>query len=566
MNKDVIYIEPEDDITDIITKIEKSKEKIVALVPPKKAGVFRSVVNIKLIAKAGSSANKKVVLVTTDPSILKLAAATRLPVTKNLQSAPSVPEVDDIVETESEEEVIETTDKNGEKEVVLEEVETAEGDEGSEDVGAEEENVEEEDAKSGKKGKKKLGKAEKEKKPKKLSDNKVIAWCQKHKKLVIGGGIGLVVLILLLIWAFVIAPAATVTIDIRTTTSNFSENVSFTETLSEENADEGKFYLEQKKLETKQEKRFVATGSKNVGEKASGSVVVIAYFAARGSAKVDAGATFTLGDLTYVADNEVTLSWDGIPSKCENASETVETVFRCRISARVSVTASKPGTKYNIAASSTGWSTSASVVAYSDGAMEGGTDKMITVVQQSDIDEAVQGIKTENEKDGKDALFETIDEGAFIVEASFKQEVGDVVSTPAVGEEVKEGEQATLSVTTTNSVYVIDKTKVEEFITEKAKLAENYKIYSMNDPFVENFMKTDGVYVGKLKTSYVSGPKITENDVVETVRGKGLGSAYHDLKDAFSGISSITIDPSFPWVNTVPNDANRITVVMNIEE
>ena len=34
MNKDVIYIEPEDDITDIIAKIENSKEKIVALVPP----------------------------------------------------------------------------------------------------------------------------------------------------------------------------------------------------------------------------------------------------------------------------------------------------------------------------------------------------------------------------------------------------------------------------------------------------------------------------------------------------------------------------------------------------
>lgn len=27
MNKDVIYIEPEDDITDIINKIESSKEK-----------------------------------------------------------------------------------------------------------------------------------------------------------------------------------------------------------------------------------------------------------------------------------------------------------------------------------------------------------------------------------------------------------------------------------------------------------------------------------------------------------------------------------------------------------
>ena len=55
MNKDVIYIEPEDDITDIITKIENSKEKIVALVPPKKAGVFRSAVNIKLMAEDSSA-------------------------------------------------------------------------------------------------------------------------------------------------------------------------------------------------------------------------------------------------------------------------------------------------------------------------------------------------------------------------------------------------------------------------------------------------------------------------------------------------------------------------------
>ena len=95
MNKDVIYVEPEDDITDIILKIENSKEKIVALVPPKKAGVFRSVVNIKLIAKSGATSNKKVVLVTVDPSIMRLAGAARIPVTKNLQTAPVIPEVTD---------------------------------------------------------------------------------------------------------------------------------------------------------------------------------------------------------------------------------------------------------------------------------------------------------------------------------------------------------------------------------------------------------------------------------------------------------------------------------------
>ena len=107
MNKDVIYIEPEDDITDIISKIETSKSKIVALVPPKKAGVFRSVVNIKLLAKSAASASKTVVLVTTDPSITKLAASIKIPVTKNLQTAPSIPKIEEAPESTTEEDVIE---------------------------------------------------------------------------------------------------------------------------------------------------------------------------------------------------------------------------------------------------------------------------------------------------------------------------------------------------------------------------------------------------------------------------------------------------------------------------
>ena len=59
MNKDVIYIEPEDDITDILANIKDAKNKIIALVPPKKAGVLRSAVNFKLIAKTAAQATKR---------------------------------------------------------------------------------------------------------------------------------------------------------------------------------------------------------------------------------------------------------------------------------------------------------------------------------------------------------------------------------------------------------------------------------------------------------------------------------------------------------------------------
>ena len=95
MNKDVIYIEPEDDITDIISRIKSSKQKVVALVPPKKLGIMRSAVNTKLIARTSKSLEKVAVIITTDPSLIKLSALSGLPVAKSLSSRPSLrPECD----------------------------------------------------------------------------------------------------------------------------------------------------------------------------------------------------------------------------------------------------------------------------------------------------------------------------------------------------------------------------------------------------------------------------------------------------------------------------------------
>lgn len=58
MNKDVIYIDVEDDITAIIGKVKDSSEKIVALVPPKRIGVLQSAVNLRLISRAASQNGK----------------------------------------------------------------------------------------------------------------------------------------------------------------------------------------------------------------------------------------------------------------------------------------------------------------------------------------------------------------------------------------------------------------------------------------------------------------------------------------------------------------------------
>ena len=599
MNKDVIYIEPEEDITDIIAKIEGSKSKIVALVPPKKAGVFRSIVNIKLITKSAAGAGKTAVIVTTDPSIIKLAAATKMPVTKDLKTAPEIPESDEEI---SESETVDVDDEaEDEKESSKEEEDSEEkpekkkapekADEDDADDDADEANEgEDSDEETEEKAEKtedkkpadvKEAKKDDKKEPKKTtgklanSSNPVLRWIGTHKKADAAILVGLVGLIIFAIWAFAIAPAVTITLKLETTTGNFSENISFTQNLAEEKIPEGKFYIEEKKQESKAEVEFEATGTKNVGEKASGKIKVTHYFPIEGeggTVTIGNGATFTNSGLVYTVTNGANISWDGdvtaAQKDCENYATAGWKNSGCAVSTTVTVAATESGTKYNISSTSSGWSSSVGGLnVITNEAMTGGTDKTVTVVQQSDIDKAVASVNTESESDNKKKLIDSLEEGQFPIESSFKQSVSDPASTPAVNEEVEEGKKAKLTVTTTATIFVIDETKLKEFITEKAKLPNGYKIYEMNDPFVENFTKTvDAGFIGKLKTSYVAGSTITENEVVETVKGKGIGTAKRDLSDNFNGIKTITIDTSVPWVTSVPGNTEKITVKIDVEE
>ena len=561
MNKDVIYIEPEDDITDIITKIEKSKEKIVALVPPKKAGVFRSVVNIKLIAKVGVTSEKTIVLVTTDPSIIKLAAAAKILVTKNLQTPPAIPTAETGIEDLATEEMIDdqdTEEEDEEEEEKKEKKPTAEEYSDEEDIPEKPNNKKEKASKKDKKAEKAA----------KKTGNPIVDWIKTHKKLAIFGGVGVVALIIFMVWAFAIAPAATVTVGIETKNENFAENVTFTTNVEDENAPEGKFYMQEKKIESKQEVKFEATGKKNNGEKASGSVVVVARINYEGGTKVvSTGDKFTISGLTFIADNSVTMSYNGDESVCSNIDENTPIgkvrAEGCVIYAKVKVTASEPGTKYNISPAENGWSTTADVSVYSDSPMAGGTDDIVTIVEQVDIEKAKDQMKSSNEDEVKEKLLDSIGDEMMPIESSFTQDTANAVATPAAGEEVKNGQQPTLTATTTASIFVIDKVKMEEFIKEKAKLGDDQKVYEIKDPYIENFVKGDSGYAGRLKTSYAVGPKVTENDIVEMIKGKGIGDAQHDLKN-INGVTSVSIDTSYPWVGAIPNDTNKITV--NIEK
>ena len=243
MNKDVIYIEPEDDITDIISKLRGSKAKVVALVPPKRIGVLRSAVNTKLIFNAAKSAEKAVVIVTTDSALIKLSAAAGIPVAKNLSSRPKMPS--------------EITEEDERPAKVIEEI-------------IDEESLNDKSPKVEDSKKPKEEKASKEKpdnkadkkaaKEKAKEDRKNLPFLKRNKKWIIIGSAGFVLLVLLGFWAFVIAPAATINVQIRTTSNNFSEAVSFTTNVGSASVKDGEFYLETKEYKQENAVNFEATG------------------------------------------------------------------------------------------------------------------------------------------------------------------------------------------------------------------------------------------------------------------------------------------------------------------
>lgn len=94
--KDTIYVDIDDDITGIIDKVAGSKNKIVALVLPKRATTLQSIVNMKLLKRSGDTHKKKLVLITSEAGLLPLAGAVKLHVAKTLQSKPTIPAAPDV--------------------------------------------------------------------------------------------------------------------------------------------------------------------------------------------------------------------------------------------------------------------------------------------------------------------------------------------------------------------------------------------------------------------------------------------------------------------------------------
>ena len=570
MNKDTFYIEPEDDITDIINHIKASKQKIIALVPPKKLNVLRSSINLKLIARTAKMHDKAIVVVTTDPTLMKMAALSSLPFAKNLSSRPTLPS--EFNEADLEYPV--KTKKSG----LNEEIEINEKAAPASSVSRV--RTTNEDAANRANTTSNLAKnstmnLDSEEVAKNSDDEdsdnqpKKILTLDSLKNRIIIGVVAAVLLIGSFIWAFILAPAAKISVKIKTIAENFSENVSFVTDAKQAVSKDGKFFLETASLEKNSEVEFEATGEKNVGDKATGELRLIATFdmstttatASRPDvATVPQGSAFAYRNLNFLTNQEVKISWDGSISNCDAGRHS----GKCQVAKTVKATAIEGGAKYNIEAVSSGWQSSvAGVEGYANSAFKGGTDKIQKIVTASDITKAKEKL---TEADGvKEELFEKVPSDDIKIEDSYKKVTADPTSSPAVNQLTENG-KAKLTAKTTYSVNYVDKAAVEEYVKSvvSTRLGGDQKIYETGNIFIEKFQNNNNAVTAKIKATLKTGPEVTEQSVLEKSLGKKVGEVTTLIK-SINGVSDVEVNTSFPWVRQIPNDANKVSIKITVE-
>jgi hypothetical protein len=386
MNKDVIYIDVEDDITAIIGKVKDAKQKIVAVVPPKRMGVLQSAVNLRLLGRAADQSNKRIVLISNNAALAALAASAQIPTAKNLQSKPELAEIaaldidngDDIIDGASLP-VGDFAKMSGKNPAIDDAVR---------------ENAAEEPlrAKPPIPGQQPI-------KPKAKSGVKVPNFGKFRKKFIIIAAAA-VILITGLVWAIFFAPQATVIITARTTESSVNASVKLaSDAITQLSPGSIKTVTQQTKKDASVE--FVATGKKEVGEKSKGQIVFKNCESVT-AILVPSGTVLTVNGRSYQtqADASVPGGTGGFGG-CSSPG----------VSSAVDIVAAEVGSAYNTPSSTTfkvaGHPSGSSTVYFNAVAstdITGGSSHEVKVVSAADIDTAAQQLAQQNADDIKSQL------------------------------------------------------------------------------------------------------------------------------------------------------------------
>jgi len=534
--KDVIYIDVEDDITDIIGKVKASHEKIVALVPPKRVGILQSAVNLRLLNRAAKQGGKRLALVTNNQALMALATAASIPVARNLQSAPELAEVPALAVDDDDD--------------IIDGKELPVGDHA--DMAAKNSKDAETDAMAAALAEA-PGPSDPPVKPKARKGAPKVPNFNTFRKRLVLIIAGVILLIAFLIWAIFFAPRATVVISAKTSSESINQEVALS-TKDATSLDNTTIKALAQSKDDDQKVDFTPTGKKDEGKKATGSVTFdgssLSFGQIQNGVTIPAGTALTSSSgKVFVTDSSTTLS------TANSAHSTV------------GVTARENGSDYNAATGNVSGAPSGVSAEFAN-PTSGGVTKTVTVVSAADVEKAEKQLNSDDTDSVKQELKEQFGDDAIVLEGSFDVDTSKAVASPAVGEEAS---SATLTVHVTYTLYAVAKSEVSTYLDQYLKKdisgTSDQRVYKngSNDASFQDISKAKNGAKATLIATAQIGPKINDSQVKDQSKGKRFGEIQSALQ-SIQGVDDVDVK-FFPfWVNTVPNNPSRITVEFKLDE
>lgn len=555
--KETIYVDVDDEITAIIEKVKVAKGKIIALVLPKRAVVLQSVVNMKLLKRTAADAGKHIVLVTTEVGLLPLAGLVGLHVADTPTSKPVIPPIPERPsdEPESVDEPLQihngTTntedfdkDKAGDVPIGalagVAAVKALDGDDSDEEVVMGNELSE-----SGRSNVTPVARN------KKLS----IPNFDKFRLRLVLGAVFVALLIAGWVVATKILPSSSVAIQTNSEVITSALNLTLDTAATSVDAQNKIIPATAQAAPKTYTQSMPATGQKNNGTKASGSVVLkssVCSLPAHKPDEIPVGSSVKANNHTYITQDKASFS-----------SPQLSSDGKCFVytSNSVSIVALRGGAEYNTDSSTdfTGPNGTAGT-----GSAEGGTDDIIKVVAQSDIDSAKAKIATQDTTQVKQDLQNGLKaKGLMPVVGTFVAGEQQVKTSANPGDEA---ESVTVTSTVTYTMLGIKKTDLQQLITANVdSQIDKDKQKILDDGIttaqftVRDATATSAVVGVKVKS--VAGPDIDITALKKQIAGKKSGEITSSI-GGLPGVTKVQVTYSPFWVTTAPTNIDKITVTV----
>lgn len=552
--KDTIYIDIDDEITGIIDKLRNSDGKLVALVLPKRATVFQSIVNMKLLKRAADQNKKNLVLITTEAGLMPLAGAAGVHVASSLNSKPAIPMgPDDEEEEETIDETGATADDNtaelaGAASVgALAAAAAAKGGDDVETLQLDESELPEtlSDIPSAP-TKNYAPAAAAGKKAKKDSKLKIPDF-DRFRVLLIVGIVALIALIIFLFLAIKVMPKAVINIKTDATTVDTNVPINLSTTATEVNEEDGTVPAKAVTQQKTYTQEVATTGQKNNGNKASGSVT-LTNCSQSDDITLPAGSGLSSSGNTFITQQSVTVPASAFKKGvCQNDGK-----------ANVNVTAQSPGTASNGA---TSFSVPSSSSLSGSGSTSGGTDNIVRVVNQNDINNAKAKINAKDDGVKSDLEKQLKKEDLFPIASTFNSGTPAVTSSNSVGQ-VADNVTVTENITYTmfgakqdDLNALADKAIKDQIDTNKQSILDNGVTTAT---YTVNSQTATGAQV-TMEGKASAGPELDTDQIKQDALGKKPAAVRASFRNN-PDVTDVDVKLSPFWVSSVPSKESKVVV------